>query len=82
MILNIARCPYCGGTSFSVEVKTWVQIEAADDNSDEYPHFDGATAVFDPEDAAYAEPLDKIICRNPECNQAFINNARFPKGGP
>jgi acyl-CoA hydrolase len=75
MILNIARCPRCGGTSFAVEVKTWVQICGAADHSDEYPHF--ADAEFDVEDAHYAEPIDggEIICRNPECNKTFANVA-------
>jgi hypothetical protein len=73
MILNIARCPHCGGTAFAVEVKTWVNVEAAAEHSDQYPRFAGA--VFDPEDAHYAEPIDggEIICR--ECHTIFANVA-------
>ena len=75
MILHVARCPECGGTSFAVEVKSWVNIDAAEDHSDEYPRFDSGSAEFDQEDAAYAEPLDDgdIICRS--CGHAFKNTA-------
>lgn len=75
MILNVHACPNCGETSFAVEVKTWVNIDAAEDNSPEYPHFDSATARFDDEDAQYAEPIEgaEIICRT--CNTTFNNVA-------
>jgi hypothetical protein len=72
VILNVSKCPACGGTSFAVEVKTWVQVERAEDSSDEYPRF--GDAEFDDEDADYAEPIPdgEIICR--QCLTRFRNN--------
>lgn len=73
MILNVSKCPACDGTSFAVEVRSWVNIEAADDNAEDWPHFDSSTAEFDSTDACEAKPIEggDIICR--DCGQAFKN---------